>query len=610
MANPVPLMCSLGGHTYMFDKRKYSRRTLQGLALQQIASPEGGDADLNREGFWRRSQSRFGYGAGQAFFDDDGANRRRFYTSKGINIWDDRSITLLNDTEQKKSSANTNLYMLVTGSYLYMADGITLRFTSDPTPSSPTFSSPVLGGSAIAITGMVTDGQYVYITATVPGSSSSGFRATVGSATTPINVWATGAVGIFGYGNGRLIAGGYGATSNDLWEVDGTGNKSGGVNIRSDGRGGTWAAIVGTPSAIFAAYNVGNVTEFYALTADNTSTALTAVYAGALPIGETCTSLAFYGGVVVIGTTSGFRVATIGSGNALDYGQLVTIPNGVNCFAPYGEFVWFGWTNFDGTSTGLGRMDLAINTSTDTLVPGYASDAMATTQGTVQGCAAINGRRYFTVSGHGLYGENANLVPSGTINSGWIRYSTLVPKIFSGVQVGFDALVGSVSISLVTEEGTVHALGTASTAGTTESTFFDASTLEGIAGQVQLTLTRATTTTGPTVRYWILDSIPVPPRITEIILPIILSAKVNDLQGNEVTYDPLTEYQFLDGLRRANELVDYFEGDLSDSVRVADMGINPGDAMTWENMHPTGGRSPAKWFERVTLSVRLLTKEA
>ena len=92
------------------------------------------------------------------------------------------------------------------------------------------------------------------------------------------------------------------------------------------------------------------------------------------------------------------------------------------------HFVWFGWNgDFDGESTGLGRVDLgAFNTTT----PAYASDLMATGSGVVSSIVTYGGVRYFTVEGSGLWAEDTNRVPTGFLTSRrQLNYSLPDPKI-------------------------------------------------------------------------------------------------------------------------------------------------------------------------------------
>lgn len=597
---PRAFHVAIGGHPYLIDVMKYSRRILPAVSDAQDTSTEPGEQTLSREGFWPRSQSRWDLGAGQDFFDEDGSSRRRFFTSKGVDIWTyDRAACLLNDTEKKSNSANTNLTVLVIGGWLYYADGATLRFTQDPTPGAPAFTAKAALGT---ITSIATDGIYIYVAA-------AGFnlqRILIGDTVGALTNFGALQPNLIAFANGRLL----GATNNDLYEIDSAGAKPGGLNIRSDPRGtnAKWVSILGTPSSIFAAVNVGNTSEVYAITANDVSTALTApVWASGLPNGETLNVMVYYSGLVLIGTSLGLRVASIIS-SALEYGEAIEVPGGVRCLEAQAEFCWFGWTNYDGTSTGLGRANLASNTSQTTIVPAYATDLMAAAQGTVTGVATFGTRRYFTVSGSGLWGETGNLVASGVLNSGSIRFGTLIDKLFTSLELGHDALPAnaSISASALFPDGTSIDLGLSSVTGTTKATLADAFA-RAASAQIELTLTRGGVTDGPCLRHWTIAALPIPKRVHEILVPLILKEKVEDLVGKDWSYNTLAEFAYLDGLRAENAPVIYQEGDRAELVRVDNVALTEGEADHWRDPKNVTGEL-STWFQG-TVIVRLLTKE-
>jgi hypothetical protein len=98
-------------------------------------------------------------------------------------------------------------------------------------------------------------------------------------------------------------------------------------------------------------------------------------------------------------------VATADSDGNLVSGPLINTGTSVTSFSGNDRFVWFNWTNFDATSTGLGRLDLGVFISSNQ--PAYASDLMVTAQGTVSSVNTINGRPVFVVIGSGIYVEHA-----------------------------------------------------------------------------------------------------------------------------------------------------------------------------------------------------------
>lgn len=605
---------AIAGHPYMMDVRKYTRQTLAALAPQQDNSKSVTDAALSREGYQHEGQSRFGLGAGQAYFDDaETASDRRFFSSKGIDNWSglDRSLTLLHDTEKKGGTnapgTSTNLKVLAVGGYLYIADGTNLKFTADPSPTNPSWT-PIAAGGTIA--SIATDGVNVYVA--IAGAALQ--RSVIGSGT--MAAFGTLQPTFIAYANGRLI----GAISNTLFEIDGAGAKAGGVDLKVDARGSSaiWSAATQSPHAIFVALTVGGTSEIYSLSVDSTTSLLDPpVWAGALPNGETLKAMTFYGGVVLLATSIGIRVAQListfsvtTSSKSLDYGEAVLIPGGVSCLEPQSKFCWFGWTNFDGTSTGLGRADLSVTTSPDTAVPAYASDLMATAQGAVLGVASFNGRRYFAISGVGLFGETTTYVQSGTYNTGWIRFGSLVDKAFTSMKFGTDPLVGSIAASLNFVDGSSRSMGAIATSGLTESSLLDGSG-HSVAAQVVLTLTRGSPSTAPVLRWWMLNALPKPPRVEEIVVPLLLNAKVVDFIGNEVTIDPRAEFDYLSSLRSSAIEVIYQEGNSAQVVHVDNLAIQPADAGQWMEPRGRGGQPPDHfWFSGPVVSVRLLTRES
>jgi hypothetical protein len=281
--------------------------------------------------------------------------------------------------------------------------------------------------------------------------------------------------------------------------------------------------------------------------------------------------------------------------------------------AGLGKNVWFTWSNYDGVSTGLGRMNLGRSIDPDVIIPPYASDLMATAQGTVSSVALVagdNDRIVFSVQGSGFYSEDltGDLVASGTFDSGWVRMGTLAEKNFDGVEIGHDALAGSVDVALLTfDTPTPIGVGSSQLAGGTFSEILGAE-ISTRAVRVQLTINRdaGTPTTGPFIRWWTLVGYPAPPRITEIVLPVVLRDSVVGIDGSKIVVDVLAEREYLDGLASSGEMITYTEFDSTESVRVAQI-VWPGDK---SREQPAPGRRITRRWHQGTALVRLLTKES
>ena len=78
------------------------------------------------------------------------------------------------------------------------------------------------------------------------------------------------------------------------------------------------------------------------------------------------------------------------------------------------------------------------------LTPAYSSDLMATAQGITTSVVTYGIYRYFAVAGVGVFAEFANLVPSGTIQTGWVNFSTTERKVSVSVDVRHEPLAGAV----------------------------------------------------------------------------------------------------------------------------------------------------------------------
>ena len=126
---------SLNGRNYMLDLQagsdSFSRRSIPMLRNQANTGEQYGEASLNPEELWRRSQDSWDHGAGQVYLDREDSDRRRFRSSKGIDVWTRWEMSLLPDTDVARASANTNLHLQSAGDTLYLTDGTGLLRTTD-----------------------------------------------------------------------------------------------------------------------------------------------------------------------------------------------------------------------------------------------------------------------------------------------------------------------------------------------------------------------------------------------------------------------------------------------------------------------------------------------
>ena len=513
------------------------------------------------------------HGAGQINRDLAESDRARFRSSKGIDVWTPGEISLLPQTDAKVASANTNVRGVVAGARYYKIDGQVLSFTTDITTDTPSFTT-VTGTPAETPTSITSDGFRVWASyPSAPWVTDTGVSTAATFGTQDVDRVA--------YCNGRIVA----SLANVLMELDGSGAPTT-LYTHPTGTSFTWDVIAAAPNAIYVAGHAGTKGEVYRVTVTDTDTALNVLTSATfLPDGEYVTSLLAYVGVIVLGTNKGVRIASPDADGNLTYGPLVVETSAaVLCLEGEDRFVWFGWTNYDGTSTGLGRLDLSVFTGT--LRPAYASDLMVTAQGAVLSVVTFQGRRVVTVSGSGVWGEDTVLVASGTLDSGLIRWGTTERKIVVNADLRTEPLPagGTVALSVAYDDGTYESVSTLSTTGSTGPDTVISTREEATEqAETRLTLTRATvTTTGPTVLRSTIKALPTPGRTERILVPVILAStvKVGGGDGQDRSQDPAAEFRFLKGLELAGRPVVYQEGAETWSVTVQGVGLKAA-SWTW-----------------------------
>lgn len=564
---PYTMPISIGDHSYLIEVAQYRRGVVEQLRQPTDQGEEPGEQSFNTQGLWKRSQSDFSLGTGQDFFDDPrSSSRRRFRSSLGVDPWTKYQLSLLPVVEAKTGGPTTNATLMQSlGTRLYVAGGSNLYFTSDPTPAGPTWSTIAVGSPVLDFT---TDGTYVYI-ATAAGL----YRVTLGS-TTLGAVWAAGSFTSVRYANGRLLV----ASATVLSEVTAAATLTTIKTLTFTGY--VWVGIAAAPSGIYAWASSNDATEIYYIgVVDATGALAVPVFAGALPVGETLNVMEFYGGVLILGTTIGLRLATIGDGGGLAYGPAIEVGS-VRDLDQRGKFCWFTWSNFveplGTTHTGLGRANLAE--WTEEMVPAYATDLMATGSGVAQAVAWLGGRHYFTVVGTGLYGEDTDLVAEGHFYSGFIRYGNFERKIISSLDVRTAPLEGSIELHLHLENDEHLQLATFDTADalgpSSPAVAFGA---DGESVEVHLMLMRdgSDVTAGPTLQRWTVRALPAPNTVEEFILPLIVADRVKNDRGVRSFYTPLEEYEYLLGLLNSKSTVRYQEGTSSYTVYVSRVEVQP-----------------------------------
>ena len=341
----------------------------------------------------------------------------------------------------------------------------------------------------------------------------------------------------------------------------------------------TWVGFAAGQNHIYAAGHAGNKSIIYktAIKADGTSLDIPTV-AGELPFGEIVTTIEGYLGFVLIGLENGFRFCSSDENGNLVIGPLVRTGISVNCFSGVGQFVYFGWTNYDTVSTGIGRMNVADQVTVNQ--PAYASDLMVTGQGAILDLHEFGDAPIFTVSGLGAYRQHpSNLVASGTLDTGIYRWGVGDAKFVPKWDIRTEPLQGTVQLSVANDNGDFDSIGTQTASGSLESTF-DGVEARIFEAEARLLLTRSGTdsTAGPVVTRWMGRAYAAPLRSKIFSVPVLLHSRIRVKNGTEFFFDVRDELEFLEGLVDNPRIVAYQENNKVYSVVVEDVRWRPVDS--------------------------------
>lgn len=561
-SSPSSYPVAIAGRNFMLDTDDQDLR-LAGLTFrfrsidlirqQADSSAVPSEASINPEGLWRRATESWHGGAGQTYFDRPESNPYRFRASKGIDVFSNKyEAKLLPATELIYASGDDNVEGLVVDNYYYMVNGDRLFFTSDLT--IPTTDSAIQATETpAALYGITTDGHVVYA-----AMGADGIHTTVVGSTTADH-YSDVPASVVGYVKGRLMAG----YQNDLYNVTVAGAvDSGDLLLTHSNTDFTWVDFAEGPTHIYAAGRSSSKSLIYKITIKADGTALDAPVATCtLPNGEIVESINGYLSTLEIGTSAGLRYADIDSNGDINLGDLIPTPNSVLCFESQGSSVYYGLSNYDDNSTGIGQLNFRDPFPTDGLrAPAYASSLMADNQGAVTSISTFGSARVFSVVGQGYYKEADYLVSEGTLESGLISYRLPDQKVALFVDVRHAAdFEGSHAIDLATDDGefTAVALYTSRAGGSRKAIGQHV----GEVFEIRDTLNSgADRTEGPIVRRHTLYANPSVNSGAEVILPLLLS-DVDYLDDTDYSRDIDSDFAFIRLLQQSGLMTSFRIGD-------------------------------------------------
>ncbi|MGB0729956.1 MAG: hypothetical protein ACPGT1_08950 [Ilumatobacteraceae bacterium] len=615
------LPVTLDANSYQVDPSGYSRTTVPLLREQRDTSSEAGEQQLNTQ-YWLRSQTDWSYGAGQHFFDNDDSERRRFYTSSGVDPWTKGELSLLRVTEDKGNTGNDvimKIFMNGGTEYMYVASGTDLYYSQNFEDASPTWNTVTALASPQTITDFTSDGVTVFV---AYGTALKLHTTPIGTTTQPSILTGHSTLPDFvRFVSGRLIE----MDANHIGEIAANGTiVAGSLDFDTIDHNLTWVDVAAGPTGVYAAANTEDVGSIYFCSTGVDGLLDQPAQVADLPHGETINAIESYGGLLIMATSKGLRVASVGGGRdggGVTYGPVIDDGGPAYSLATDDRFVWFGAANGQ-----LYRADLSV--FTDTLVPAWASDVVSTggSPGNVTWIARADGETFFVDAANGVQGEAAsrNKVASGTLTVGDIRWNSIFDKVLRQVDVRAEPTLAIATATAYEEAGETYddadlvyngLLSPVSGAikGTfTPDTGIDLPVLtltdrnpvdvayslsDKYTFKITLERDATTLTAGPILQSWQIIAYPAPTRIDEIVLPILMQKRVASSRGMgaAVQQDPQGQYDTVRTLMTTKQVVTYQEGSRSEQVVVDQM------SMSADRLSADGD-----WWEG-TMTVRLLT---
>jgi hypothetical protein len=480
---------AIGGMPFIYaisDARPYIRQTAPFRKEQFDNQTEPGEQSLT--GWWIRSQQSFHGGDGITFYDpaQTAANSPahfRFADSKGVNVWEQGQVTLLNDVidthqttgpvvgtdhQHPNQHARSIQWSGIEGILLHdeydvdkiAADGTVTHYIDYvPGTSEKVYAICDDGVNAYWVTNKVAGGSNKIHMFKKPltGSSASTADETLMFTATGVIVYAT-----MEFIKDRIIL----CINNSVYELATNAAALPTAVFTNPNTNYHYTSVAASGPAIYTAGHsaiYSTIQKYTLSTAGVMPTLTSAIVAAELPAGEIVEKLYYYLGYMCIGTSKGIRVATVNDQDgSLSYGPLIK-ETSQPCydFAARDHFVWAA-TGIGALDAGLTRIDLSLEV--EPLRFAYANDLQVAQTAehytTAVAFLGVTNRLAFTtayeVTDGAVYLESGNLVPSGYLTTGYIRYNTLEPKNFKRLIARGDFDYGSMTLETVTADGTEY----------------------------------------------------------------------------------------------------------------------------------------------------------
>jgi len=356
---------ALGGMPFIYaisDARPYVRQTAPYRKEQFDNQTEPGEQSLT--GWWIRSQSSFQDGTGITFYDPaliPGEGTFRFADSKGVNVWTEGEVTLLNNTATshyttgvvrangKPSQIARSIQWAGTNGVLLVdeydvdkiaVDGTVTHFIDYAAGTDkPVYAICDDGVNAYWVTAILDSGvdkTAVYKKPLTGSSASTADVTLMFSSSTIVANEAT-----MEYVKDRIIM----AVNNKIFEFATTASSLPTAVYTHASTGVVFTSVAASGTAIYVSAFEGIQSYIYKFTLSTSTGSMpsltSAITAAQMPTGEKIFKIEYYLGYMLIGTNKGIRVATVSDDGSIIYGPLmVETSQPVYDFAFRDRFVW------------------------------------------------------------------------------------------------------------------------------------------------------------------------------------------------------------------------------------------------------------------------------
>lgn len=577
------------------DEFPYRRQTAPYRKQQIDQSNEPGEQSLTS--WWLRSQSSFHKGAGITYFDPSAGETvaYRFTESRGVDIWTKGKVTLLKDvdevhytTGQNRSNGRPSQYIR---SIRYgTTDAVLLCDDYDVdkiTPAGEVHFIDYNAGTDDPVYAICDDGTYAYWVTndTVSGKLEVNKKILTGDSTTPDTVMFTQpgitvTNAVMEYVKERLVM----CVNNKVYEFSTSASALPTEVYAHPNTNYVYTSITASGPAIYiAGYNgIKSVIHKFTLsTAGAMPTLTSAITAAEMPEGEIIYRIFYYLGFMMIGTSKGIRAAVVSDQDgSINYGPLILeTSQPVYDFAARDKYIWCA-TNV-GNNPGTTRINLGEEI--ETLRFAYSNDIYEydtqdayhqTTGVSLLGNSSrivfcTNALSSATADRGGIYIESeTNLIPSGYLQTGFIRYATAEDKVFKLLKPRLDNTYGGLIVESVAKDGQDFVIAHFDAGDTVQEAAinYPAGVHEYLGFRFTLDRVTSTTTSGPVFTGYQLKALPAIARQRLIQFPVFIYDLEEDPQGNKVgyegsAYDRLKELEAIEATGDTIRVTDFRTGE-------------------------------------------------